>query len=500
MTISLRFLRLVACTALLVSCSSSPADDEAGDGEIPVERPVASTTATAPRAPIAAASVEDRFVPGAGSGGIDVQRYAVALEIDALDAGIQGTARIVLRTTEELGGFHLDLEGLDVSNVAVDGAPAAFDQDDGELVVELDATAEAGRELVVDVTYGGRPEPLVGVVPFAAVGWSATSWGSLAASQPRGTATWMPVSDHPSDPATWSVELTVADPLVAVASGRLADRRSVGDGRTAYRWVVDEPMAPHAALVLVADIDLETPRTVGGIPVTLAAPSTSADAVDRALDRFPEVVGALEEWFGPYPLDGFGLAVAPGALDFAALETQGMVLFDERALDDPGAAVLAHEVAHQWAGNHVIPRRWEDVWLSEGLATYAEWLWFEASVGQSADLLAELYCEDAGADGLFPPADPPLDALFGPATYGRGALGFHALRGAVGDDGFAELLTTWFDRFGGAPASTDDFLALVGELHGAEAESLVRAWAFDPEPPTGPTRSVTGSVVGCDGS
>ncbi|MEM9714701.1 MAG: M1 family peptidase, partial [Actinomycetota bacterium] len=155
---------------------------------------------------------------------------------------------MTLITTDDIGGFHLDLEGLEVTAVVVDGVPVTFRRTEGELVVELGTTAAAGEELVVDVEYAGRPAPLVGVVPFTAVGWEQTSWGVRAASQPRGTSTWMPVSDHPSDPATWSIELIVDDPLVAVASGRLADRRGVGEGRTSYRWVVDEPMSPHALL------------------------------------------------------------------------------------------------------------------------------------------------------------------------------------------------------------------------------------------------------------
>ncbi|MEO1062332.1 MAG: M1 family metallopeptidase [Actinomycetota bacterium] len=491
----------MACAALLASCTSS--SDEAIDDPAPeTSRPESSTTTAPvpPRAPVAGPSVGDRFVPGAGSAGIDVERYEVALDVTDGGAEVRGEARITLRADQDLGGFHLDLVGLDVEDVAVDGEPVEFVRTEDELRIELPATAEAGSSLVVDVVYGGRPEPLVGVVSSTPVGWSATPWGGLAVSQPRGTATWMPVADHPSDPATWSIELTTDDPLVGVASGRLADRRPAGEGRTVHRWVVDEPMAPHVALAMVADVEIETPRTIAGIPVTVAAAPPAGPVVEEALDRLPAIVEAFERWFGPYPLDGFGLAVAPGPLDVSAPGTQGMALFDQRALDDPAAVVLAHVVAHQWAGNHVTPERWEDVWLSEGLATYGEWLWFEASVGESADVLARLYCDDAGPEGLVPPADPPLDALFGPATSGRGALAFHALRGSVGDAGFEEVLTTWFERFGGGPASTDDLLALVEELHGTDAAELLAAWALDPSPPIAPLRSVTGSVVVCDGS
>lgn len=444
-----------------------------------------SSVATSEPVPAGAEEIGDRYVPGAGSGGIDVLAYAVDAEIDPIAGRIEGTVVISAELTEAVGIISLDLEtGIAVTGVEVDGEATATTPIDRGIEIELGRVGAPGDLVELTVDYGGQPIALDGVVPFTDVGWSTESWGVVAASEPRGTATWVPVVDHPSDKAVWEFQLTVADPFEAVASGQLVERRTSGDGRTTFVWVVDVPMPPHAALLLVADLDLLDPVEVNGVEVTIAAPGEVVGEAQDAVADLGPMIEALERWFGPYPFDGFGVAVAPGPLGFAALETQELVLFDARALGLLGDSVVAHELAHQWFGNHVAIERWDDLWLAEGLATYAEWLWFEASEGQPAQVLADLYLDGAAPAQLLPPGSPPVENLFGPSVYGRSALAFHDLRTRIGDGAFAGLLQTWMARFGGGNASTEDFLALVDELAGPEAAARMQAWAFDDDPPS----------------
>ena len=131
-----------------------------------------------------------------------------------------------------------------------------------------------------------------------------------------------------------------------------------------------------------------------------------------------------------------------------------------------------HELAHQWVGDSVSLKTWRDIWLNEGFATYATWLWQdhrgEATID---DLVAE-----AARSGLPPPGDPSPGDLFAPSVYGRGALTLHALRVLIGDDAFRQLIREWVERFGGRSASTQDFIALAEEVSSRNLASFFDGW------------------------
>ena len=231
---------------------------------------------------------------------------------------------------------------------------------------------------------------------------------------------------------------------------------------------------------------------VAGVPVRNLLPPNASDSfvlppggptfdelLLKTLGRQGEMITFLSEYFGPYPFDAYGIALVPRAL--GALETQTLAVVGVLLPN-----VLVHEIAHQWVGNHVSVAHWQDVWLNEGFATYAEWLWQE-HVGEStvAELVVFEYSQQ-GALGLPPPGDPPPHDLFNRSVYGRGALTLHALRLRVGDKAFFSVLRAWVDRYGGASASTEDFIALAEEISGSDLTSLFDAWLYDDSMPAVP--------------
>src|SRR5690606_13823957 len=150
-----------------------------------------------------------------------------------------------------------------------------------------------------------------------------------------------------------------------------------------------------------------------------------------------EMLEVFGERFGPYPFDGYGVMGLETDFPYA-LETQGRSLHPSGTTDE---ATLAHELAHQWFGTSVTPATWADIWLSEGFATYAEFLWPEAT--------RPGYDLDAAMDGLRDPQlrgpvrDPGVERIYDEVVYARGALTLHALRREVGDDAFFDLVRAW---------------------------------------------------------
>lgn len=186
--------------------------------------------------------------------------------------------------------------------------------------------------------------------------------------------------------------------------------------------------------------------------------------------------------FGPYPFSSAGVIVVPkGDLGYA-LETQTKPVIPVDELPDS----LVHEIAHQWFGNSVTPKSWKDMWLNEGFAVYAEWIWhedFDATPAQTSFDAA--FADDK--NWAFPPADPPSGAkVSDEPVYGRGAMVLHKIRQAVGEDAFFEIVEGWATEHRHSNASTADFTAYVEKKSGKDLTELWDTWLYGKDKPDTP--------------
>ncbi|MFE2279509.1 M1 family metallopeptidase [Streptomyces sp. NPDC059454] len=419
--------------------------------------------------------VGDPYFPKAGNGGYDVGHYALDLAYDPGAHRLTGTATITARATEDLSALNLDLKGLDVEEVTVDGAAARWSRAGQELTVRPREAVDGTFR--VTVRYSGAPLTLTDP-DGSQEGWLRTADGALALGEPVGSMAWFPGSHHPSDKATYSVSVTVPKGLRAVSNGEPAGEEGKGS-RTVYRWRTGEPMASYLATLAIGRYDVRRTATAGGLPVYTAVDPEQAGASRAVLARIPEVLAWAERTFGPYPFSSAGAIVERPEDAGYALETQNRPVFPGA----PDTGLLVHEIAHQWYGNSVTPRTWRDMWLNEGFATYAQWLWEEDHGGATAQrtfdaLYAGGYFPDAETNEAlwsFPPAEPP-DAAHISATpvYWRGAMVLHKVRRTVGDDAFRALLRGWAREHRHGNADTGDFTSYVEKS--APGEDFAGIW------------------------
>ncbi|MER6620032.1 M1 family metallopeptidase [Streptomyces sp. NPDC000931] len=413
-------------------------------------------------APAGSSGVGDPYFPKAGNGGYDVGHYDLDLAYDPRAHRLAGTATITARAAEGLSALNLDLEGLDVEEVTVDGVAARWSRAGRELTVRPREAVDGTFR--VTVRYAGAPVTVTDP-DGSEEGWLRTADGALALGEPVGSMAWFPGNHHPSDKATYDIAVTVPKELRVVSNGEPAGEERRGS-RTTYRWRTGEPMASYLATLAVGRYEVRRTVTADGLPVYTAVDPGQAEASRAVLARIPEVLAWAERTFGPYPFSSAGAIVErPGDAGYA-LETQNRPVFPGA----PDIVLLVHEIAHQWYGDSVSPRTWRDMWLNEGFATYAQWLWEEDHGGGTAqrtfDLLyAGSYFPDAGSNEAlwsFPPAEPP-DAASVSATpvYWRGAMVLHKIRQAVGDDSFSALLRGWAREHRHGNADTGDFTAYV---------------------------------------
>lgn len=430
----------------------------------------AASAAQTPGAP----GVGDPYFPLAGNGGYDVEHYDLRLGFKPESGRIRATATISATSTQALSAFNLDLHGLRVAAISVDGGAAGFRHRGGELTVTPAAPVASASAFQVVVRYGGRPRPINGAVGFA-TGWFPTSDGAFVASEPRGAPSWFPCNDHPTDKASYAFTVTVPRGITAVANGSLVSVRRRGRNTT-FVWRELEPMASYLATVTSGRFRLKR-SSAAGIPSWVAVePGKSAPRSRRALRHLPAVLKRLGAYLGPYPFSSTG-AIVDSEAEGYIIETQTRPLFGEPAKK----TVLVHELAHQWFGDSVSVRSWSDIWLNEGFATWTEWLW--RSRGRDAELkriFRGLYRVPAREGYLWkvPPGAPRPSRLFSYAVYFRGALTVEALRQKVGDPAFYSILRRWVSEHRYGNASTVEFIALAEAESGLQLDDFFRIWLF----------------------
>ncbi len=425
--------------------------------------------------------IGDPYFPLAGNGGTDVVHYHLDLDYTPpdpdpalLEGRLDGVATIDLVPTQNLSRFNLDLRGLTATEVTVAGKPATFTQTDNELVITPTKKVKAGKRTQVVVTYGGtttRPTDIEG----ALYGWVTTRDGAMVVSEPDGSATWFPVNDHPTDKATYSFEITVPDGLVAVANGLPSAPATTVDGRTTWYWDAPDAMAAYLATASVGDYVIDEYVAANGTPIFDAVDPARLGAPSADLALTSDMLVFFEGLYGPYPFNSYGAIVDDDSVGYA-LETQTRSFFSRTARE----GTVAHELAHQWMGNHVSPARWADIWLNEGWATYSQWMWTEHRAGATAQASFDDYLSIPADDEEWELviADPGALGLFLNPVYDRGAATLHALRVEIGDEAFFELAKTWVERYGGGTASTADFVALSEEVSGADLEDFFQVWLY----------------------
>ncbi len=408
-----------------------------------------------------------------GNGGYDVGHYALSLAYEAGNEEdgrrLRGTAVATARATRDLSAFNLDLKGMDVEAVTVEGVAARWKRSGQELTVTPERGVGEGETFRTTVRYSGGPETITDP-DGSEEGWLPTADGVLALGEPTGSMAWFPGNHHPSDKATYDITVTVPEGLQAVSNGELTGQ-ATKNGRTAYSWQTAEPMAGYVATIAIGTYEIRRSTVSGGagrgdLPVYVAVDPAQADDSRRVLARIPEVVEWAEANFGPYPFSSTG-AIVENPEDAAyALETQSRPVFPGA----PDISLLVHELAHQWYGDSVTPESWRDMWLNEGFATYAEWLWQEDHGGDSAQEIFDAlyegdYFDDAAANEAvwaFPPAKPPSAARISDSpVYERGAMVLHKIREVIGDDAFFGLLQGWATTHRHGNADTADFIAYV---------------------------------------
>ncbi len=367
------------------------------------------------------------------------------------------------------------------------------------MIIDPKEVIPAGTVFEAEVGYSGIPGPVPQDAGPFPPGWFASADQVFVFSQPDGAAGWFPANDHPVDRATFTLTVTVAEGWEVVSGGTLESTVALEDGLVRYTWVMSDPVAAYLVPLGIGRFDSRD-DSEGDLPITTWFPEGWTGATLEMFEKQAEMIAFFEEVFGPYPFESAGALIVDS--DFrGALETQTIPTYSTISLAF-GEAIVAHELAHQWFGNSIVLAQWDDIWLNEGFATFAQWLWLEHSHGTDVydgevanahrTISGAMFVENgmpvdeapAAAIRAFPPPDFPRQGdMFNTSVYLRGGLTLVALRDTVGDDVFFDFLAAYARAGTGQPVTTEWFMEFLAAELGPAAADLVRSWISEPQVP-----------------
>ena len=436
----------------------------------------ASVLAPTQQRPTESVGLGDPYYPADGNPGYNVWSYHVNLQYFRPTQRIRATTTIRAKATERLNRFNLDLVGMRVRAITVNGRDATWRRAGAhELVIRPARALPRGQRVVTKVNYHGKPGFLDdGGVPS---GWfdSRTPGAGFIAGEPHSCTLWYPCNDHPSDRARFAVTATVPRPFAVVSNGKqLRTTHGVRNGtrvRT-YRWRLDEAVATYLTTFYVDKLTWQRSRLANGTQV-VSAFGPNPGASPQRERKLPEILRVLSRRWGPYPAPQAGGIYVSGDVPFS-LETYTRPIYSEGV----GIGTIVHEQGHQWWGDNVTLDRWRDICFNECLASYSSWLW-DGHKGTNLDRQYRREVKEFGAD-LWPLElyDMGAGNEFGAAVYFKGPFFVHALRNKVGDQKFFVAMRAIQRERAGGRMSMLELRNVLERRTGVDLTSFWRDWVL----------------------
>jgi aminopeptidase N len=413
--------------------------------------------------------------------GIDAQHYIFKLTLSDSTDEITGEATAEFRFVRDgVAEVALDLAAsMKVSEVSSSGARLEFTHPSDRLVIPLASPPHSGDLRKFTILYHGTPTSglRIGTNKYHDRTFFSQNWPDLARQ-------WLPIIDHPYDKATSEFLITAPAKYQVVANGLLQEETDLGDGRRLTHWKQSVPIASWLNAIGVAQFASRHFAPVHGVPL-----ETWLDYQDReaGIVTFEGPAREALEFYidhiGPFPYEKLANVEAAGVS--GGMEHASAIFYGEKSVtNEPATNLVAHEIAHQWFGDSVTEKDWDDVWLSEGFATYFTLLCTEHYEGREAFVAGLKHSRDVifATEKKIPGVAVRHDNLsdmkkvLNQLVYHKGGWTLHMLRRQIGTNQFWAGIRDYYQRYRDASASTDDFRRVMEENSGQDLRWFFHQW------------------------
>jgi aminopeptidase N len=425
--------------------------------------------------------------------GIDILHYAFSLTVSDVTDQINGTASVTFKITQRgVSAIQFDLansnqerlgKGMQVISVKLKGQALSYTHQSDRLQISLPSNVrDSGLVATIEIRYGGTPYTgmQIGNTQFGKRSFSSDNW-------PNKGRHWLPMVDHPSDKATVEFMVTAPSHYQVISNGLLQEVSVLNDSMKLTHWKQSVPVSPWLFVLGIQEYAVQYVDTFQGKSIeTWVHPQNRAAGFYDFAEPTKKVLQFYTDYVGPYAYEKLANIQAPSVS--GGMETSSAIFYTEKLVtgtrSERTQQVVIHEIAHQWFGNAVTESTWDDVWLSEGFATYFTLLFVENDAGrqafvkglQSAKQTIERYYASGKNFAIVADRSPEKEEVTSAITYQKGAWVLHMLRNTIGDVAFQQGIRTYYKKYFNANATTGNFIAEMEKASGKKLQSFFDQW------------------------
>ncbi len=422
-----------------------------------------------------------------------VEHIFLDLTFDIPNQSYQGTCLTRLNPIRDgIDRLTLDAVNLNIQSVKVADVEQTFDYDGEQLHVRLKQPTKIGDVIELAIAYQVET-PQRGIY-FVAPDQHYPDKPTQVWTQgeDEDSRFWFPCFDYPGQLATSEIQVNVPQSLMAISNGELIGTETQGD-RKIYHWLQKQVHPSYLVTLAIGDF-AELKDDWQSKPVTYYVEKGREEQARLSMGKTPRMIEFFSQKYGyPYPYPKYAQVCVDDFI-FGGMENTSTTLLTDRCLLDERAAIdnrsteslVAHELAHQWFGDLVVIKHWSHAWIKEGMASYAEVLWFEQEYG-SDDAAYYLLGEarsyiDEDASRYRRPLVTHIYReaieLYDHHIYEKGACVYHMIRAELGDNLFWKSIATFLADNAHKTVETVDLLRAIEKATGRNLMFLFDQYVY----------------------
>ena len=422
---------------------------------------------------------------------IDILNYSFELHLNDTTDIIYGTANINLHIEPSENNVRLDLisanndgNGMVVHSVLFNGNKVPYTHKKNELNISTDGLKYSIYD-VITIKYSGIP--ISGLIIGDNMHGDRTFFSD---NWPNKARNWLPLVDHPYDKSTSEFIVFAPNHYQVISNGLLVEETNVNKDIKKTHWKQSVPISCWLYALGVAEFAIDYVDYFNGKSIQTWVYKQDRD---KGFYDFKVPTKHTLEFFSDYvgPFAYEKLANVQSNSVKGGMESATAIFYSDISVTGNRSVrwrdVIIHEVAHQWFGNCVTEYDWDDVWLSEGFATYFTLMFREHAYGRD-DFVKGLkdakrrvfnfYEKNKNASVVHDNLKDMKDVLSYDLQYQKGAWVLHMLRNYVGEDNFRDGIRNYYKKYFNSNTNTEEFKIEMEKVSGIDLDKFFDQWLY----------------------